>query len=145
MAKSKDTAPEYVIDCEGLAEISTTSNNAARSIVIDLLDKSVMIVPTAVSDELKEAFEGAAVDLAPHINKSKMRLTPKHRMAAGTLASRQNSGFHIEPYGDSDLIAGAVATCENCTLVTTIQKKAFYIKMLSCHVISIDELPATSP
>jgi hypothetical protein len=141
MAKTSDQGhPKYVIDCEALAEVSATSNNAIRSVVVGLLDTVGMIVPTAVCDELATAFEDASDSLAPHLQIAKVRMKPKYRVAAGTLASKQNSGFRIEPYGESDLIAAAVAACEQCIVVTTEVKKSFYLQILPGKVMSIEDL-----
>jgi hypothetical protein len=136
---------KYVIDCEGLAEVSKTTNNAIRSAIIGLLDSGLMRVPTAVYDELKEAFEDAAADLDPHFENCKIRMRARHRVAAAALAEQQGGTFRFDPYGgQSDLVAAAVAVSETYILVTTASKKADYAKFVSCHILTIEEVDGLS-
>jgi hypothetical protein len=133
-------APSYVIDCDGLVRISHTKNNALRSAALQLLEQGAMCVPTGVIKELRKAYEDEHDDLVTHITK-KIIMKPAHTLRVAALASKANSGFRMEPYGSADWIAAAVAVCEGCILVTTKERKAFYVAILDCTVITVEELP----
>jgi hypothetical protein len=133
-------APAYVIDCDGLVTISQTKNNALRAAAFQLLEQGGMCVPTGVIKELRNAYEDEHDDLLPHIAK-KIAIKPAHTARMGSLASKANSGFRIEPYGSADWIVAAVAVCEGCIVVTTKERKSFYTAILTCAIITVEELP----
>jgi hypothetical protein len=140
MPTTDGAAKAYIIDCDGLVTIANTTNNALRAVAIQLLEAAHMKVPTGVLRELEDAFEDEFQDLAPHI-KGRVRLKPSHTQMIGSLASKANSGFKLEPYGSADWIAAAVAVCEGCVLVTTKQRKRFYAAILDCEILTLEELP----
>lgn len=134
-----DGAPVYVVDCDGLVTIAQTKNNALRSAALQLLEKGKMCVPTGVLSELKNAYEAEHKILASHIAK-KIRVKPAHSLKTAALASKANSGFKIEPYGNADWHAAAVAACEDYVLVTTKKRRPFYKEILDCSIIIVDDL-----
>jgi hypothetical protein len=137
------TGLTYIVDCGALVRISHTTNNALRAAAFQLLEQGHMKVPTGVMGELKDAYEDEYNALLPHIA-SKVRVKPAHTIMVASLASRANSGFKIEPYGSADWLAAAVAKCEGCVLVTTRERKPFYVALLNCTILTVDELPLGS-
>jgi len=130
----------YIVDCGALVGISHSTNNALRAAAFQLLEQGHMRVPTGVMGELKDAYKDEHDDLLLHV-KEKVRVKPAHTLMIASLASKANSGFKIEPYGSADWLAAAVAICEGCVLVTTRERKPFYMSLVSCAILPVDELP----
>lgn len=139
MPKTNGSAITYIADCDALVNILNTKNNALKDIALAMLEQTIMKVPTGVLAELEEAFEEEFEIISGHV-KGKIVLKPAHTQMVGTLASKLNSSFRMEPYGSADWIAAAVAVCEGCTLVTTSKRKAFYERILDCPILTLEEL-----
>lgn len=129
----------YVIDCVGLEYLSRTQNNAIRAILYEMFKEGTLRVPQAVWDDFATIYEDEAEQLKPYVSE-RIRLKPAHRAAAGMLASKANSGFRLDPYGNSDWMAAAVADSESCTVVTTPSNLSFYASTLGLAAITLTDL-----
>ncbi|MCW2272730.1 hypothetical protein GJ654_01390 [Rhodoblastus acidophilus] len=143
MSRTASKPSYYVADCEALLHVATTTKNSVKSAALHMLSNGAIRVPTQVWDEFTQAFEDEAELLKESVsgNITKIKNSVSYDAATASLVTKSNSGFRMDPYGNSNWAAGAVASVEKVGLFTHgASNMAFYKKVTTCTVLEIDDI-----
>jgi hypothetical protein len=126
-----------VVDTDGLYRIATASENL-RPVLIDLLTKGVIGVPTCAWQEFEKLYEDEAAELKEYVA-VRINMRPAYYAGAARIADKLNSGF---PRGSHDecveLWTGAIATAYDCIILTSAAQVKEYQKM-ECEASELEE------
>ncbi|TWA15952.1 hypothetical protein FB004_11933 [Sinorhizobium medicae] len=125
-------------DTHGLLEIATQTSGNLKASLLDQVSSGVIGIPALVWQEFKDLYPEQAAALESHIP-STIRMSKRAYTAkAGRIAEKLNSGFVQGPYESGiEIQVAAIASVENCLVLTSEQQLARYKKM-ACGATDLD-------